>query len=316
LYLLVTSLRNLCYNAGIFRHYKLNAKVISVGNITWGGTGKTPAIAFIASVFLRRGLKPAILIRGYGKDEEALLSNMIPGVPLIIGKDRIKTGNEATRHYKVNTVLLDDGFQYRRLKRDIDIVCIDSTNPFGNGWLIPAGSLREGLMSLRRADVFLLTKVDLVEDREVLADLETRLKKINPDAITVKSIHRAKYFYRLSDNGAVDIRELKNKNVALISAIGRPSSFEKTVLNLGLKIARHFAFRDHYWYKEKDLKKIGDYCKENNIDTIITTEKDAVKLRAVSCQLSAVSFLALHIELQIIENEQGFYNRLFGIYNS
>ena len=316
IYLVITFFRNLFYNLHIFKIHSLDARVISVGNITWGGTGKTPAVLFMLEELLKRKSKVALLTRGYGDDEQGLFSILAPGVPVLVGNDRVRKGLEAIARHSVDTLLLDDGFQYRRLKRDLDIVCIDATNPFGNGWVIPAGSMREGLGALKRADIFLITKTDLAEEEKVLQGLEDKLKRVNPNALIVKSVHRVKHFYRLSDRSKVSVDELKNKEIVLVSAIGNPYSFEKTILRKGLNIKRHFVFRDHYWYKEKDLKKIESYSLKHRIDTVITTEKDAVKLKAISYQLSAISFLVLSIELKVIENEKDFYNRLFSICNS
>ena len=316
IYYIVILVRNLLYNSRILKTHSLNTRVISIGNVTWGGTGKTPMTAFMANLLLGRGLGPVILLRGYGNDEEALLSRLAPGVRALAGKDRVKNGKEAIEKLSAKTLLLDDGFQYRRLKRDLDIVCIDATNPFGNGWVIPAGILREGLGSLKRADIFIITKINLVEDRKKLKDLETRLGKINPGAVIVKSIHNPQYFYKLEDNKIVDGSKLRNKNIVLVSAIGNPHSFEKTILSLGLNIKKHFIFRDHHWYKEKDLKKIENYCSKNRINTIITTEKDAVKLRDTRYEMRDMSVLVLRVQLELTDNEQGFNNRLSGIYNS
>ena len=308
-YYLIVFLRDSLYKRGIFEAHKLSAKVISVGNITWGGTGKTPSVAFMANVLLKEGKRPAILTRGYGNDEKDLLLKSAREIPVITGKDRLKTGQKAIGRHRADSILLDDGFQHRRIKRDLDIVCIDATNPFGNRLVIPAGSMREGLGGLKRADIFLLTKVDLVKDQSVVEKLEKKLKRINPVALIVRSIHEPGYFYKLSNEQLVDFEILKDKKIVLVSAIGNPRSFEKTVSKLGLKFKKHFIFRDHYLYKDKDLKKINDYCNRNNIDLALTTEKDAVKLKVSN-------FLALHIELKIIKNEQAFYDRLFGIYNS
>ena len=316
IYYLAMLVRNLFYNWRILKAHSLNARVISIGNVTWGGTGKTPLTAFMANLLLGRGLRPVILSRGYGNDEEALLSRLAPGVRVLAGKDRVKSGKEAIEKFSAKTLLLDDGFQYRRLKRDLDIICIDATNPFGNGWVIPTGILREGLGSLKRADIFIITKINLVEDRKKLKDLETRLGKINPGAVIVKSIHNPQYFYKLEDNKIVDGSKLRNKNIVLVSAIGNPHSFEKTILSLGLNIKKHFIFRDHHWYKEKDLKKIDNYCNENNIDTIVTTEKDAVRLRDTRYEIRDANVLVLRIQLELTDNVQGFNDRLSGIYNS
>jgi len=342
LYFFITFIRNIFYNFNIFRKHKINAKIISVGNITWGGTGKTPVVAFIADELVKKNHRVSILIRGYGNDESELLPKLTSNVPVLIGKDRVKTGIEAIENHLSDTVILDDGFQHRRLERSLDIVCIDAAKPFGNGWCIPAGSLREGLGSLKRADIFLITKADLVSGKDKLEKLEKKLKSINPGAVITKAIHRPLYFYRLSDsaggihacplsdNEKVNISELQNREFALVSAIGSPECFEKTVLRLGLKINKHFIFRDHHGYTKEDIAHIEDYCKNNDLDAVITTEKDAVKLwRAESIEQRAegiehraeskgrgVEYLVLKVRLEIIENEDGFYNRLFGIYNS
>ncbi|MFC1621614.1 tetraacyldisaccharide 4'-kinase [Candidatus Omnitrophota bacterium] len=313
LYYAVISIGNFFYKIGVFRSHRLAAKVISVGNITWGGTGKTPAVAFIANILFGRGLKPAILLRGYGGDEELLYSKLAPAIPVVPGKNRVETGRAIVASRLVKTVLLDDGFQYRRLKRDLDIVCIDATDPFGNGWVIPAGSMREGIGNLKRADIFLITKVDLAQDKNRLKELEGRLRKINPAATILKSSHIPQYFYRLSDDKIINGAKLKNNSIALVSAIGNPGAFERTILSLGLKFKKHFIFRDHHWYKESDLKKIENYCSKNGIDTIVTTEKDAVRLSRIPYPVSRIPVLALRVQLEITDNEQGFYNRLSGI---
>ncbi len=315
-YSLIVSLHNFFYKIHLFKIHSVNAKVISVGNITWGGSGKTPAVLYTLGLLSKEGSNVAILTRGYGGDEEKLFTRLTPGVRVMVGKDRVKNGLGAIKKYSVNTLLLDDGFQHRRLKRDLDIVCVDATNPFGNGWMIPVGSMREGLKGLKRADIFLITKVDLVSNKKSLKALEKKLRDINQKAIIVKSVHRPDHFYKLSDEMMMDIEYLKNKNIALLSAIGNPSSFEKTVLSLGLNVKKHFIFRDHYWYKKKDLKKVDIYCKKNGIDAVIVTEKDAIKLQGAQFKLQNAELFVLSIKLQIIENEQTFNNRLFGIYNS
>ena len=349
MYFFITLIRNIFYSFNIFRKHKINAKVISVGNITWGGTGKTPVVAFIADELVKKNRRVSILIRGYGNDESELLPKLTSNVPVLVGKDRVKMGIEAIENHLSDTVILDDGFQHRRLERNLDIVCIDAAKPFGNGWCIPAGTLREGLGSLKRADIFLITKADLVFSKDKLEKLEKKLKSISPGAVVVKAIHRPLYFYRLLDKVGgcfdrplldeerVNIGELQNRELALVSAIGSPECFEKTVLRLGLKINKHFIFRDHHGYTKEDIAYIEDYCKNNSLDAVITTEKDAVKLRRakgagqrvngkeqgaegiehrVESKGSGVGYLVLKVRLEIIENEDGFYNRLFGIYNS
>jgi len=342
IYFLIAAIRNIFYTINIFKRHRINAKVISVGNITWGGTGKTPVAAFIADLLARKGHNVSILIRGYGNDESELLPRLASNVPVLAGKDRVKKGLEAIEKNLSDTVLLDDGFQHRRLKRDLDIVCIDSVRPFGNGWLIPAGSLREGIGGLKRADIFLITKADLAASKDNLEKLGNKLRSINPRAVIAKAIHRPLYFYRLINEEKVTIGELQNRKLVLVSAIGSPECFEKTILRLGLKINRHFIFRDHHRYTKNDLTHVEDYCEKNKPVTIVTTEKDAVKLKKLSFDFARTGFLdsvfvarsrgrsknikssntirieylVLKVRLEIIENEDGFYNRLFGIYSS
>ena len=316
IYFLLVSVRNIFYSIGIFKEYGLDARVISVGNITWGGTGKTPVVLFILEALLAKARKAAILTRGYGGDEQGLFSRLAPRAAVLVDKDRVKSGQEAITTHSVDTLLLDDGFQYRRLKKDLEITLIDATNPFGNGWMIPAGSMRESLRDLKRAGIFLITRVDLVEEKKGVQSLEEKLKKINPGALIIKSIHSPGHIYKLSNDQLVDVEALKKKDIVLVSAIGNPDSFEKTIHKLDLKVKKHFIFRDHHWYKEKDLKKIESYCVSNKIDTIITTEKDAVRIRMTHDARRTTNILVLSIKLEIIENEKGFLDRLFGIYNN
>jgi tetraacyldisaccharide 4'-kinase len=316
LYFIIIFIRNILYDFNILKKYDINTKVISVGNITWGGTGKTPVVAFIADMLSKKGRQVSILISGYGNDESELLSKLTSNVPVLVGVDRVQKGKEAIKNHLSDTILLDDGYQYRRLSRDLDIVCVDASRPFGNGWVIPAGSLREGLYGLKRADIFLITKADLVSGKDNLEKLEKKLKAINSKAVIARAIHRPLHFYKIANDEKVNMQELKGGEVGLISAIGSPECFEKTILRLGLSINKHFIFRDHHAYTKEDVLNIDDYCKKNQINNIVTTEKDAVKLK--SLQLPAISFqlLVLKVRLEIIENENGFSDRLLGIYNS
>ncbi len=313
-YYLATLLRNFLYDKRIFKIRELPARVISVGNITWGGTGKTPTVIFIAGFFSGKGIKTTVLTRGYGRDESRIISR---SVPVLSGPDRFKNGIKAVKKHDVRGVILDDGFQHRKLDRDLDIVCIDSSRPFGNGLLIPAGCLREGLYALKRADIFLLTKTDLRENEDGTGRLEEILKKINPEALRVKSVHETSFMQGLLDDREIDAGILRKKKIALVTAIGDPVSFEKTALKAGLGYEKHFVFRDHYWYKDKDLNRIERYCLNNNVDFVVTTEKDAVRLESVpGIKSFAPAIAVLRIKLRIIENEQRFYNRLIGLFNA
>ena len=152
-----------CYQMKLFKSYRPGCRLISVGNISWGGTGKTPLVEALAKFLQQEGKKPAVLIRGYGKDEIYMLKDKLKDIPVLAGRNRIRTARYALKHYGADTIILDDGFQHWRLERDLDIVLIDVKFPFGNRSLTPRGILREPLSSLSRADVFGLTNSDLAK---------------------------------------------------------------------------------------------------------------------------------------------------------
>lgn len=305
---------------GILRSVRLNCKVISIGNITLGGTGKTPFVRMLAKYLTQKGKKVVILIRGYKRKnfnpepltlnpdvmgDEGYLLAQDSAVPVLVGRDRIKTAYMAIEKYHPDIIILDDGFQHWRLKRDLDVVLINALNPFGNKRVIPRGILREPLTGLSRADVFVLTKADLGEG--VLA-LGQRLNALKPQALVIEAVHKPVCFYDLEGKKS-ELSSIKDKEVCIFSAIADPASFEKIILNLGAKIKFKFEFGDHHNYIQEDLDKIIKTCKNLNIPCFITTEKDAVKLLSLNLDKS-VHLLILNIELGIIRNEEEFYLRL------
>ncbi len=301
------------YKVGVFPRYRLDCTVISVGNITWGGTGKTPLVEMLARQLAAEGRKVAILSRGYKMgDEPYLLKKNLPDIPVLVGKNRVATGRKAIEECEVNTIILDDGFQYWRLSRNLDIVTISACNPFGNAQVLPRGILREPLSSLRRADIFILTKTDL--ERGNLLSLKDRLRQINPQALVVESVHQPMYLYGFRGE-RTELGELKRRRICLVSSIADPASFEKTVLNLDTVISFKFQFPDHYDYRLEDIKRIANTCIERDIKIIITTEKDAVRLsafRVQSWELGIQTFI-LRIEIRIVKNEREFFDRLHSL---
>jgi len=322
-YGIIIGLIKLCYKFKIFRSSRIDCSVISVGNITWGGTGKTPTVEYIAKKMIAKGRRPAILSRGYGRrwtmdegrgtnfeamgDEPFMLKLNLPGVPILVGEDRRKTGRRAIEEHKVDTIILDDGFGHWRLIRDLDIVVIDALNPFGNNHLIPRGILREPLSSLKRADVFLLTRVNLAQND--IEPLRKRLNYINPQALIVESVHNP---INLSDQkgNRHSLDYLKGRNLCIVSSIANPDSFKKTILNLGADISLNFSFPDHYAYREDDLKKIIASCNKASLRTIVTTQKDAVRLSILESKDRDIELLILKIEIKITQNEEQFLRRL------
>jgi tetraacyldisaccharide 4'-kinase len=307
---------------------KLGCKVISVGNITLGGTGKTPLVEYIAKYLIGRGHKVAILTRGYKSrrcsmldarysdkitaDEPAMLQQKLKGVPVIVDADRIKGARRAMRDFGADTVILDDGFQQWGIKKDLEIVTVDSVTPFGNRHMIPRGILREPLSSLGRAGVFILTKVDGSDKSEKLS---STLRELNPDAEIWESAHKPVGFYSIDQPAKLFATDfIKTKKVGVFSGIGDPQSFENMICALGAEIGKAFRFPDHHNYTKEDIDNIVQHCRESDIDTVITTEKDAVKLSAIRYPLSAIKLLVLRIGLEI-KDEQGFRNRLLKLYS-
>ncbi|MEA3561021.1 MAG: tetraacyldisaccharide 4'-kinase [Candidatus Omnitrophota bacterium] len=295
------------YRNGIFKVYKLNCKVISVGNITWGGTGKTPIVEMLTKRLAKQGKKVAVLTRGYGGDECWVLKNKLCDIPVLIDKNRLNSGRIAVKKYGVDVVILDDGFQYRKIKKDLEIVAVNSSNPFGNNWLIPRGVLREPLSRLKTADLFFLTKTDLA-GKEKVDNLRKRLKNINSNAVIIESIHSPSCLYELATKKKLNFTNLKGRRTAILSAIGDPQSFQKTVESLEVEIIYNLSLLDHYQYTARDIRNFIKYCQSLRVAIIITTEKDSVKLRNIVEKLQAsgfklqANFFCLVIQLEITES--------------
>ncbi len=300
---------------------RLNAKVISVGNITLGGTGKTTFVEYLSAKLSSASNKIAVLSRGYKRDaarqgaqgmgdEPAMVQEKLPQVHVIVDKDRVKAGIKAIKDYAVDTLILDDGLQQWRIYKDLEIVTIDAANPFGNYRMLPAGFLREPLAALKRADIFVLTQVDFGQDTGSLAD---KLKRINPRALIVESMHRPEAFSDLrKPDELLGLDFLKGKRAAVFSGIGNPQGFENSLSSLGINIGLSFRFSDHHDYTQGDLGGIISSARENNLDAIITTQKDAVKIRQLETAGSAI--FVLDIKLSITKNETELNRRLLKLY--
>lgn len=302
--------------------YRLDCRVISVGNITLGGTGKTMVVEYIARSLKQQGHNVAILSRGYKRklpscdhmgDEPYMLSKKLAGIAIIVDADRIKAAKKAITEHKADTVILDDGFQQWKIKKDLEIVAIDATNPFGNEHLLPRGILREPLSSLKRADIFILTKTNLNPD---IADIKDILAQINPRAQVFEATHQPAGLYEINNPGELIYdNRLQGKNVTLFCGIGDPDSFENLVLSLGINIALIFKFEDHHDYTRADLEKVLQDSKAKNIDTVITTEKDAVRLMGLQYAQGGIALFVLRIILGL-KNEQEFHARLLRVYSA
>ncbi|MFN3967136.1 MAG: tetraacyldisaccharide 4'-kinase [Endomicrobiia bacterium] len=286
------------YKSKILKKKTLPVKVICIGNITAGGTGKTSAVIYFAKYLSSKNFKVAVLSRGYkrkettkkipvivsdGKsiltsveysgDEPYLVAENLLGVPVIVCSNRYLAGKIAIEKFATDILLMDDGFQHWKLNRNLDIVLIDCLNPFSNGFLLPAGLLREPLSSLNRADIFILTNSNFVSDEEKNR-IVSKIKRYNETAPIYFAFHKPLYFVRLSSGEMLDLSFVKDKEIISLSSIGNPISFEKTLETIGAIISKRIRFPDHHWFTIDEIIKIL----ENNI-YIVTTEKDAVRIK-------------------------------------
>ncbi len=312
----IVRLRSVLYASGLLQTKQLPCPVISVGNITAGGTGKTPLVMALARELGDRGIPVAILSRGYkgeqtsevvvsdgqrirlscgeAGDEPYLMAKRLKGIPVLIGKDRFFSGRVALQRFGVRGAVLDDGFQRLQLHRDLNILLVDSTIGFGDGHLLPRGILREPLAHLRRADLFMLTKV---EDREACQPLERLLRRIHPSAPIFHS--------RYEPSGLVgpgeeweEVESLKGKNVLVLSGIADPLSFSSLLKKCGMKVIKETAFPDHHRYTRSDIASLEEAAQ--GVDWIVTTEKDLVRLGGF--EIGHLPIRALRIEMRVEED--------------
>jgi tetraacyldisaccharide 4'-kinase len=274
------AVRNRAFDVGLLASHPAPIPVVSLGNLTTGGTGKTPLAAWVARWFRDHGVRVCLLSRGYRagdsalNDEALVLDRLCPDVPHLQNPDRVAAAQTAREELFSQLLLLDDGFQHRRLKRDLDIVLIDATNPWGYGHLLPRGLLREPLSSLRRAGLVVLTRVDLVTPEE-LAAIRTVVARYAPAVPLAEVAFVADQFVNWSDAVASEL----TGRIGVLSAIGNPESFVQTLTRLGLSIASRRDYPDHHRYTRDDIREIGDWARRERLDAIATTRKDLVKLQ-------------------------------------
>ena len=319
LYGAVTRTRLSLYRRGTFQTTKLDRPVISIGNITTGGTGKTPLVEYVARTIAAQGKKVCILTRGYGRkdahlqvivsdgydvlaspseagDEPYLLATKLAGLAAVISSaDRIAAGQEAIKDFGTDVFVLDDGFQHLRLARDLNIACIDATNPWGGGRLLPYGRLREAPEGLRRADCVVLTRCDQVES---VAALRARVSELIEGRPVFESRMRPLRVVSLK-NGPETISV--PGRVGAFCAVGNPKSFFESLRELGYDVALERAFADHHEYSQGDVEALHQLAKETRVNALVTTAKDAVKLKGMSFALPCY---VLEIEIDINEADE------------
>ena len=282
LYGIIIRCRNVFYDRSPSASHSAGIPVISVGNITVGGTGKTPIVMEISRVLLDLGRKPAILTRGYGAakseiaDEVREYSQALPGVPVIVNPDRIAGAERARKDYAADCLVLDDGFQHRRLRRDLEVMVIDALDPWGGGWLLPAGRLREPLSALRRVDLFILSRANQVEPGVIRLVEQTLTKKAPEAEIVWATLTPEKVVFLNERTEGVGI--LGYHNLLPVCGIGNPRTFLHSINALAGRVCGCMRFRDHQRYGQRQVRKIVQEAQRRGADLVVTTRKDWVKL--------------------------------------
>lgn len=338
IYSMVVQARLWLYKNRIFHDQPLGCLVVVVGNLTVGGTGKTPVVEKFARSLAERGRKVAILSRGYksrreplwrrwwrqithGKppppkvvsdgrrvlldseeagDEPFMLARNLPGVVVLVDKNRVKSGSYAIRKYGVDTLLLDDGFQYLPLKGRLNLLLIDKTNPFGNRHLLPRGILREPVKHLKRASYVFLTK----SDGEPAPELEQLIRRHNREAEIIECAHKPQFLQSVWGDERLPLEALQGKRVGAFSAIAVPESFEQFLRDFGASVLYTKRFLDHHRFTDEELAQIFRQTEGAGLDFLVTTEKDAVRLPFE--RLTDLPLYYLRLEIDIISGGNDF----------
>lgn len=322
----------LFYQCHIFKSYRPQAHVVSVGNITMGGSGKTPLVAYLAD-YLSRYQDVAILLRGYkrpksrkslgsadyysfGDEAGMLCQDLGRRCKVLVGKDRVHNVQILEERGFRGMIILDDGFQHWRLERDFDIAVVDVTNPFGNKMLLPAGPLREALGALKRADCICLSRCDEVSP-ERLSGLCHFLSARVPDILMIKALHESRAVWSLKTREIFGLDIVRNKRVGLFCGIANPYSFLKSVERLGANVVMKKFFSDHHEYGGGDVASLLKSCSDLGISVMMTTEKDAQRLSGFfSKTQTGADVFVLKIAIKIIEGQEALHERLNTLYHA
>ena len=318
-YRTVIGLRNWWYHRAIQRNDRTVVRhaeipVISVGNLTTGGTGKTPHVLALARTLRDSNLRVALVSRGYGMDKENDSRNdeameleiRLPDVPHLQNPDRYAMTKIAFEELESEVVLLDDGFQHRQLHRDLDIVIVDATLPFGYGRLLPRGLLREPISSLRRADWVILSRSNLVEEFQRLEIRKTIEKYVSPDRILETSMVPSQGVTSSGDK--IELSKLRGPKTFAVCGIGNPENFLLTLTEAGFNIVGSKIFSDHHGYQREDVELIGCLASESNCQQIICTEKDLVKLSVDA--INGIPLAALSVEAKFCSDPTNFFEAI------
>ena len=318
------------YASGMLPRRRVDAKVLCIGNLTAGGTGKTPAVLLAAETLRKRGHEVAILSRGYGRassrkeitvlldgrhadwrecgDEPWMIHQSLSGqgIPVLVSADRAKAGMLAVEMYGSRVLILDDGFQHLRLHRDLDIVLVNARDPFGGGRLLPLGDLREPVSALRRAGLVVITHSDRVMTVE-LKRLRDSIESIHPGVQIVESAHVADHLLDVRSEEKRPLSFLKDRGVVSLSGIGDPLSFESQLESLGAKIGQSWRYPDHHPYTSRELQSIEDL---RGGLPLIMTHKDFVRLPEDWLARLSGDVLVLGIKLELLKGRNAWIDML------
>ena len=310
-YGLATTARNWLYDHSILTAHHVKVPVICIGNLTAGGTGKTPMVEYLCRQLLKQGRKPTIISRGYraepGKlnDEAMELAQRLGEVPHIQNPNRVAAADEAITAYGADVLVLDDAFQHRRIARDLNIVLIDALRPFGYGHLLPRGLLRERMSGLRRAELVVLSRADSVTD-DRKAEIREVVEKYAPGKPWIEVAHRASHLLS-RDGESSPLKEMFGKRVLAFCGIGNPEGFRATLQNVGAELVGFQVFPDHHAFDLTDVSRIEEMAQSAKAEMVVCTHKDLVKLPSPEISLRAVV-----VELVVLAGEEELLRRLPG----
>lgn len=299
----VMTWRNWRFDQNRSEVHSVDVPVISVGNLTLGGTGKTPLVEWLARYFRERDVRVSIVSRGYGaeqgqRNDEALeLELALPDVPHLQNPNRVEAARMAIDELETQIILLDDGFQHRRLGRDLDLVLLDATEPFGFEHVFPRGTLRESVAGLPRAQAVMLSRADMIEPEE-RTRIRERVAELAPNAVWCEVVHRPAALIN-ADGSQAAISEFCDRKVAAFCGIGNPGGFRYTLTTLDCDLACWREFPDHHNYTREDVDNLAEWAKEAEV--VLCTRKDLVKLATV--KLGEVPLYAVNVQLDFLEGQ-------------